>query len=604
MVTRHQDARLRVSRRGFLKASGAGAAVAAGSIGAIPFTSSRAFAQQQWDEEVDVVVVGSGAAGFAAAITAQHLGGEVVILEKGAYVGGTTLVSGGTMWIPNNSAMADRELTDDRDGAIAYMARVAFPAVFNPDDPMLGLTEHDYTMIAAYYDTASVAMDTIAEAGAATWLTAINGMTGTIQADYVDHLPEDTSPIGRSIVPATAEGTPGGGGDLIAGYQAHAERVGIPIRLGQRVERVVLNDAGEVIGVEVSVSDPAATPGATPSATAIQTIRARKGVIFGSGGFVRNRDLMRHFVSVPSYGGCSAPTNEGDLIRIGYAVQAKLGNLHNTWRNEGLFEQAVASETAYNCIWFYSGDSFLLVNRDGKRFVNEKRNYQDRSMSHLDWDANNARWKNLLSFLVYDGRIQENWATGFPFPADPETAPVVIVGDTLEDLAAKIQTRVESLRPVTGGFDLDDAFADNLVAEVARYNEFARTGEDLDFQRGAFRYDQDTPFPPMTENPTVTEWPSADQPNPGMYPLRDEGPYYAIIVSASTVDTNGGPLINEHGQILNIDDQPIAGLYGAGNCVASPGVNAYWGAGMTLGNAHAWGYAAAKHAIESDGTSA
>ena len=85
-----------------------------------------------------------------------------------------------------------------------------------------------------------------------------------------------------------------------------------------------------------------------------------------------------------------------------------------------------------------------------------------------------------------------------------------------------------------------------------------------------------------------------------MYPLRESGPYYAVIVAASAVDSNGGPIINSNGQILNVNDEPVVGLYGAGNCVASPGVNAYWGAGMTLGNAHAWGYAAAKHAVASE----
>lgn len=86
------EARLRVSRRGFLKAGGVSAALAAGmggAVGAVPFRASRAFAQPRWDEEYDVVVVGSGAAGFVAGITARALGSETIILEKGAYIGGS-----------------------------------------------------------------------------------------------------------------------------------------------------------------------------------------------------------------------------------------------------------------------------------------------------------------------------------------------------------------------------------------------------------------------------------------------------------------------------------------------------------------------------------
>jgi hypothetical protein len=86
-----------------------------------------------------------------------------------------------------------------------------------------------------------------------------------------------------------------------------------------------------------------------------------------------------------------------------------------------------------------------------------------------------------------------------------------------------------------------------------------------------------------------------------MYPLAETGPYYAIIVAASAVDTNGGPVINPNGQVLSYSGEPIEGLYGSGNAVASPGVNAYWVGGMTLGNAHVWGYRAAKHAHESVG---
>jgi succinate dehydrogenase/fumarate reductase flavoprotein subunit len=84
-----------------------------------------------------------------------------------------------------------------------------------------------------------------------------------------------------------------------------------------------------------------------------------------------------------------------------------------------------------------------------------------------------------------------------------------------------------------------------------------------------------------------------------MYPLAETGQYYAIIVAAAAVDTNGGPVINRYGQVITMEGNPIEGLYGAGNCIASPGVNAYWSGGMTLGVAHTFGYAAARHAHES-----
>src|SRR5688572_5901059 len=121
------ESRLRVNRRGFMKASGAGAAFAAATIGAVPFSQSKAFAQQGWDEEHDIVVVGSGGAAFSAAITANALGSDVVMLEKGAYAGGTTLVSGAGLWVPNNRFLQEQGIEDSKDDALKYMARYSFP---------------------------------------------------------------------------------------------------------------------------------------------------------------------------------------------------------------------------------------------------------------------------------------------------------------------------------------------------------------------------------------------------------------------------------------------------------------------------------------------
>jgi len=592
------DSRLRVSRRGFLKASGVGA-VAAG-MGAVPFAASKAAAQEGWDAEHDIVVVGSGNAAFSAAITARSLGNDVAMFEKGAYVGGTTLVSGGGGWFPNNPLMQADGLDDPRENAIAYMTRYSQPHKYKPNDPQFGLSDEDYALFTTYYDTAAEAVQLLQDQGAITWTYGRNfgPHFDKVQIDYMESYEENVQPTHRTLHPALEDGEPGNGGTMISGYQAWAEANGVPIALLHRVDNVIINSKNEVIGVEITVLDPAdSTPEASP-VTSGKTIaiRAKKGVIFGSGGFARNADMMDHLMPSPYYGGCSAPTNEGDLLRISTTLGAKLGNLHNVWRNEGIFEQAIASTGAYNCTWFLNGDSFLQVNKLGKRFVNEKRPYQDRPMAHQDWDPNYGDWTSRLSFFVYDQRMQENWGGSFPLPEDPATAPYVLTGDTLEELADAINERVESLRDVTGNVSLDANFKETFLAEVEKFNGFAREGVDQDFERGGLEYDITIPYGPYTPTEETAEYPSVDQPNPAMYPLRDEGPYYAFIMAQAAVDTNGGPVINPNGQIVRWDGSAIEGLYGAGNCIANPGGNAYWGGGATIGNGHVWGYNAAKHA--------
>jgi len=608
MVETTRESRLRVTRRGFLKAGGVSAAAVAGigsSVGAIPFTASRAFAQQQWDEEYDVVVAGSGAAGLVAAITAKSMGADTIVLEKGAYVGGTSLVSGGGFFIPNSKQMQELGYEDPRDERLKYMARYSWPHLYQPNHPTLGLPQHDYDMISAYYDTAPEVIERLEEVGAATF--AVQHIGGSVppqpNVDYMDHFDENVPKEAGTLVTLDADGNEAGGGNMIALYQAWANDNDVDIRLGHRVERVVLDDNGAVIGVEVSVMDvsaaatpEAATPVASPAPAVVKAIRARKGVIFGTGGFVKNADMMHHLMPFPHLQGCGAPTNEGDFQRIAFALGAQQGNLHNVYRNEGIYEQGIATPSAYNCIWFHKGDSMLIVNGQGKRFHNERRNYQDRPMAHFHWDPNEATWPNLLGYLVYDQRVAENWAGNFPYPQLDADAPFVIKGDTLEALGAAIRERVNSLSSVTVGMQLHDDFETNLVAEVERFNGFARDGKDTDFLRGDHGYDEGWASEPSVPNPTATPWPSPDQKLKSMYPLADTGPYYAIIVAASAVDTNGGPVIDTNGQVLSYDGKPIAGLYGAGNAVASPGVNAYWVGGMTLGNAHVWGYAAGKHA--------
>ena len=164
----------------------------------------------------------------------------------------------------------------------------------------------------------------------------------------------------------------------------------------------------------------------------------------------------------------------------------------------------------------------------------------------------------------------------------------VITSQTLEGLASAVDSRLAEIENHTGNFRLDADFTSNLKDTIARFNEFAKTGIDLDFHRGEFPAD-DPPVPADLRS---------EYPNPAMYPIASTGPYYAVLIAGGTLDTKGGPKINTHGQVLDTHGQAISGLYGAGNCIASPAGEGYWSPGGTIGPAMTFGAIAGKHAAK------
>jgi hypothetical protein len=348
---------------------------------------------------------------------------------------------------------------------------------------------------------------------------------------------------------------------------------------------VLTNADREVVGVEAERAD----------GTHVR-VRARRAVVFATGGYTHDRELVSTFQPGPLYGGCAVPTNQGDFIYIATALGARLGHMQSAWYAQVVLEQALRFAAVPDAVFMPPGDSMILVNRMGRRCVNEKANHNERPQVHFFWDSTSRSWVNQLLFMVYDQRTAEMFAGRFPLPARGAGSPYVLKGDTLDELAKRIDNRLERLAPRTGGVSLDIEFPDRLAGTVRRFGKFAETGIDVDYDRGGRLQDRLFHSKVWSFPNRQTRWAANDKPNVTMYPLAESGPYYAIILAAGTLDTHGGPVVDANGRVLATDGAPIPGLYGAGNCIASPTGRACYGHGATLGPALAFAYLAGTHA--------
>jgi len=584
METPEEKTRSQISRRDFLKAAGIGAGAVVAMGGATELlTSCTKSAAVKWDMTTDIVVIGSGAAASAAAATASNQGAAVIMLEKSTAIGGTTLKSGGEAWIPNNFALRAQGTQDNKDDCLRFMARGNYPQLYNPNDAQLGLPKHEYNNLAAFYDNGYKAIDFFMQIGACQFTQQSPALP-----DYLDHVPENKVLRGRGVFPKTANGSIGFGAELISQFSAYIKAHNIQVLTGHRVQQILLNEKNEVVGVQ------ALTSGKTLN------VQGKKAVIFGSGGFTHNPELIIQFQKGPTYGGCAVITNEGDLVYMAQAIGAQLSNMTGAWNAEIPLEPALQSPSTPNDVWQPAGDSMILVNKYGVRVTDEKRAYNDRTKIHFYWDPIQQEYPNQVMLMIYDQRTRDLYASapgGYPIPTPGTSATHEISGQTFQELGQNIRARITQLAAKLGEWRLDDNFEKNLQTTLTRFNQFANAGVDDDFHRGAFPYDVEWHKTTFSIPATGTKWPPNDKPNITMYPFTAQGPYYCILLGGGTLDTNGGPKINELAQILDTKDNPIPGLYGAGNCIAAP-MPYYMAGGATIGPALTFGYVAGMNAAK------
>jgi 3-oxosteroid 1-dehydrogenase len=532
------------------------------------------------DTEFDVVVVGSGAAGMTAALAAAHHGLRTVVVEKADRFGGSTARSGGGLWIPGNDVLRRAGVADTAEWASKYLAHVVGDevpvarqrALLDHGPPMLSFvqahTPLDFAWVPGYPDYYPEAPGGLPQGRTIEPVPLDGRVLGTelanlnppyiatpvtiTAADYrwlslgTRH-PRALLTTGRVLARSLLARARGRrmlsmGQALAAGLRAGLAEAGVPVRLdtpmtGLEVER------RRVTGVYCG--------GET-------LIRARLGVLLASGGFEHNASMRQRYQRAPTgtEWTVGARSNTGDGILAGAAAGAALDLMDEAWWGPSI----PLSGGPYFCLAERSLPGCLLVNGTGERFVNEAAPYIDAVRAMYDSHA-------VPAWLIADQRYRDRYVfAGLPprrpLPRRWYRAGAVHQAPTIAELAEQIAVPADALRHT-----------------LTRFNGFAQTGSDDDFQRGDSVYDRYYGDP-------------RNRPNPCLGPV-DKPPFYAIRVVPGDLGTKGGLRTDERARVLRADGTPVAGLYAAGNASAAVMGRSYAGAGATIGPAMTFGYIAA-----------
>lgn len=537
----------------------------------------------RWDLEADVVVLGSGGAAMTAAISAHDFGArDVVILEKSGMVGGTTAMSGGMLWIPNNHYQREAGIDDSDDDIVAYLDALA-PGALDPDT-LGAFMESGPEMIRYFADRTPVRFHPFADfpdyqpylPGAKAdggrsldneafsfeqlgkWATRVNPtkMAYPVRGSLMEAI---NGTLDEATLAEREKHDYRGLGQALAGslFKAVLDR-NIPVEFEKRARKLV-KDGERVIGVIAEDADGRDF-----------LVRARRGVVIATGGFEWNENLVRTFLRGPLTGPVSVPENEGDGLLMAIEAGAQLGNMQNAFWQQSVLEFEPQHRSAKPNYMLGSDErarpGAILVNRAGKRFVNEAANYNAMGKALHAFDAGSHSYANLPYWLIIDQRYKDKYPT-FNSPPGSPIPSYMMQAETLEELAAK------------AGID-----GEGLKATVARFNDMVRRGHDDDFNRGDNSYD----------NFYMWGDPAFDPPYRTLGMI-DQGPYYAVKMESGALGTAGGPKTNGDAQVLDWHGNPIPGLYAAGNAMAAVLGEGYGGAGGTLGPGMTFGYIAGRH---------
>lgn len=523
-----------------------------------------------WDHEVDVVVLGSGGAGLTAALTAAVHGASVQVYEKSATVGGTTAVSGGIMWIPAHKRSSAGELTPE--DAMAYLRAQSLGYM---DDELVETFVHTGADMLDFVEAHSDLRFEVAQGFPDYKPELPGGQPGGGRSlntkpfdlaelgewrDRITTFPADFSNVGidaetRARIHAAVDDESGdycvAGTSLIAGLLKALLDAGVVPRTGARAVELVADPLG-IIGVRIEQGDRDFR------------VRARRGVVLGTGGFEWDERLVEAYLRGPMRGAVSPPNNTGDGLRMAMAHGADLANMGEAWWVPVIQipgDTYAGHPRSRSVRLERTRPRSIIVNRAGKRFLNEAGEYNSMAGPFHFLDPK-LGYANDPAWIVFDSLHLKHY--GF-LGVDPD-GPVpewFCQSADLDELGEKT------------GID-----ATGLAETLAAWNSTVSQDQDPEFGRGASAYDG--------------YWGDDKASTPAGKTLGpiDTAPYYAVPVHIGAMGTKGGPRTDRDGRVLHVNGTAITGLFAAGNAMAGPTGKAYGGAGGTLGPAMVFGYRA------------
>ena len=557
-------------------------------------------------DTVDLIVIGSGAAGFSAALNAAIDGARVVLIERMAHVGGTTALSASTAWVPGTQ----RGLAVNPEDTPERVATFLNHAVGDRSDPK---------MRQAFIENGPKAIANLEEK------SALQFQVRALHPDYLSEL-DGAVLRGRAIEPQPFDGKLLGPNislvrnpipefTVLGGMMVDRDDIFHLLRLTETIKsfsyslRIVLRHywdklihprstrwvmGNAMIGrmlysyiqskgmllTDTEITDLIQDENGIRGVVLEQsgkriTLRCTGGVVMASGGFNRHPARRADMLPGADERWCPAgPGHTGRAQDLALKAGGQLGTgglSHAFWAPVSIRQRADGSTASFPHFVMDRGKpGMLTVDSQGQRYVNESTSYH---LFGLAMQAHHAKTPCIPSWLVCDAGALKRYGLGMIRPGGKGLAPFLAdgylkQGQSLHDLALQLKVS-----------------ADQLQATVERFNSMAQQGVDTDFDRGTTEYQR--------ANGDAT-WPG---PNPCLGALK-EGPFYAIALYPGDIGAATGLVTNTHAQVLNAKGDVISGLYACGNDMHSIMGGVYPAPGITIGPAITFGYLAAQHALK------